>query len=55
MRRFGYVLAAVFLAWGLAGCGAGIKEGPPPPNAGYTPPQQSAEVPLGNGAGFARR
>jgi len=45
MGRFARGLALAIVTWGLIGCGGGIKEGGPPPGAGYTPPAESAEPP----------
>jgi len=44
MGRLVRGLALAIVTWGLIGCGEGIKEGGPSPNAGYTPPAESAET-----------
>jgi len=44
MGRLVRGLALAIVTWGLSGCGGGIKEGGPPPDAGYTAPAESAET-----------
>ncbi len=39
MRRSGTWLLLGALTFNLAGCGGGIKPGPPPANYGYVEPQ----------------